>query len=311
MANTEEREFASIASEFQKRVELAKSQDWRAAARQFAETTSHPEYQLEYVTNEARADFRFLLPIDGDSTVLDIGSGWGNIATAFARTCGQAFALDVSLEHLQMVQVRARQEGLSNVVPFRADATHLPIPPGSLDIALMVGVLEWVAWGRNDGAPKKLQSRALGEILDALKPGGTLYIGIENRFGFNYLLGSRDPHTGLRFITILPRVLANLYSLAARKRPYREWTYSLRDLNNLLHQAGFEDVRFLFPIPNYQNFRFIVDYAAPGTSRFVLNRLGSHARFTRWHYIAGRAASILHLERWLSPCFSVLARRPM
>ena len=258
----------------------------------------------------ARAHLPLLMSLADNAVVLDVGSGWGNIAVGFARDCRLVFALDTTLANLEFVAIRAQQEGLGNVVPILGDATALPLPPASCDGVLMVGVLEWVPWGRDDGTPSGLQKKALAEAFEVLRPGGQLYIGIENRFGFKNLVGMREPHTGLRFVSLLPRALADYYSRKVRGQPFREWTYSQRGLTKLLEQVGFSKPQFLYPIPSYQNFRYITDYSAPWIGRFLVSRYAGHGRFTEGLRIAGLLASVLRVEKLLSPCFSVLARKP-
>jgi ubiquinone/menaquinone biosynthesis C-methylase UbiE/uncharacterized protein YbaR (Trm112 family) len=290
--------------------EVARAQGWLQALEQhLTRTGSRRDYVREYVASEARADFRFLMSLDENATVLDVGSGWGNIAIAFARTSRLVFALDTTLANLQFVKIRAHQEGLYNVEPLLGDAASLPLPPESCDGVLMVGVLEWVPWGREDGTPRDLQTRALAEACQVLRPGGQLYVAIENRFGFKSLLGVREPHTGLRFVSLLPRSLGDLYSRWLRGKPFREWTHSQAGLTRLLKEAGFSMIDFYYPIPSYQNFRYITDYSAPWIGRFLISRFAGHARFTAGLRVAGSVASILRIERWVSPCFSVVARK--
>lgn len=289
--------------------ELAVREGWYAAAIQKARLDRRPDYALEYITSEARADFRFILPMNESSVVLDIGSGWGNISTAFARSCRLVYALDTTIENLRFVQIRAQQEQLPNVIPVLGDGTRPPIPSRTCDVAVMVGVLEWIAWGRSDGSPIALQQQALEKVWKVLKPGGHLYIGIENRFGFQYFLGAREPHTELRFISLLPRPIGDLYSRLVRRQPYREWVHSKPALEALLYHVGFERVDFWYPLPGYQNFRYLTQYDDSTVDSFVLRRLRTHPRLTEMHYLLGRIGLKLHLHRWASACFSVVARK--
>lgn len=287
--------------------EIARSEGWRAAAVVAARQTADPAYYLEYITSEARADFRFLLPLDADDIVLDIGSGWGNMTVAFARTCRHVFAVDTARDSLDFVRIRARQEGLDNVTVVQAGAGEMPLPAGSCDVALMVGVLEWVAWGKNGASPQNVQERVLRRVWNTLAPGGCLYVGIENRLSFKYFLGKREPHTGLRFVSLLPMPVANLYSRLARNVDYREVTYSKRGLAGILKRVGFDRVQFYYPVPGYQNFRFLANYGTRGTTQFVFSHLRAHPKFTSAHYAAARLSLLLGIHKWTAPCFSVVA----
>jgi SAM-dependent methyltransferase len=289
----------------------AQDRGWLAALeKHLAQAGMQREYVREHVANEARADFRFLMSLSADSTVLDIGSAWGSLSVAFARSTRLVFALDTAMDSLQFVRMRAQQERLDNVVPFLGDATCLPLPPASCDGVLMVGVLERVSQGRNDGPPQVLQVRALGEAYQVLRPGGQLYLGTDNRLGFRSILGRPEPHTGLRYISLLPRFLADAYSMKARGKPFREWTYSQSGLRKMLARAGFVATKFYYPIPGHQMPRYITDYSAPWMSRFLLSRFEGHGGFTEGLRIAALLATTARVERLLSPCFSVLARKP-
>jgi hypothetical protein len=144
-----------------------------------------------------------------------------------------------------------------------------------------------------------------------LYAGGCLYLATENRFSFKYFMARKEPHTGLPFISLLPARLAQAYSMRVRNAEYREITYSLHGLRRLLEAAGFEQIRFFFPIPGYQNFRYLADLEDKNELRFLLGQLRTHPRFSRWLHLAGRAALALpgRPERFFWPSFSVFAVR--
>ena len=293
---------------------LAKQIGWRQAV--FDYTTQHDggismEYANEYICSEARADFRYLLPVKRESITLDVGSGWGNITCAFARVCRHVIALDISTENLHFVETRTQQEDLHNVTVAQGDVCTLPVQNESCDIALMVGVLGWAACGRNDGLPQELQKQALGHICRALKSGGTLYLATDNRFSIKYFWGTKESHTGLRFISLLPYPVARRYSNIVRNQDFREVTYSFVGLHKLLHSIGFDKVKFHFPVPGYENFRFIVNLEDNRTNRFWLKQLLAHPRFSYSHYLVSRLLFSLpfRIEKYFWPSFSVVATK--
>src|SRR5207245_4755948 len=103
-----------------------------------------------------------------------------------------------------------------------------------------------------------------------LKPDGSLFIGIENRLGLNYLVGSPD-HSGYPFTSLLPRfVAAGLVRICDRLlRPsvtakrstlaggrYLTWTYTIPGYIRLLRRAGFQHVEVYWCYPSYNLAKF-------------------------------------------------------
>jgi 2-polyprenyl-3-methyl-5-hydroxy-6-metoxy-1,4-benzoquinol methylase len=269
------------------------------------------EYVTEYINSEARADFRVLLPVDENSIVIDVGSGWGNISTAFARTSKLVVAVDTNTDNLRFVSARAAQEGIKNIIVVQGDACSFPVKANSCDAVTMVGVLEWVAWGRNDRSPRILQKKALELAFDSLKPGGCLYLALENRYSFKYFLGVKEPHTQLRFVSLLPDPVAQCYSKFIRGKEYQEITYSLPELKRLLRSVGFNSLDIYFPIPGYQNFRFITQLDDKKTIAYTMKLLQSYPRFGRLLRLASRLLFFIPLRtiRFFWPSFSIVAKK--
>lgn len=291
-------------------VRQARALGWRLALEEhLGQAGKRRAYAQEYVSSEARADFRFLMTLPENPVVLDVGSGWGNIAIAFARHAGQVFALDTTFANLQFVRERAIQEDVPNLTTLLGDAASLPLPERSCDAVLMVGVLEWVAWGREGSTPRELQLAALREAHRVLRPGGQLYVAIENRYSVKSFVGFKEPHTGLRFVSLLPRPFANRYSRAARGQAFREYTYSSPELDALLNAAGFGTIQHFYPLPSYQNFRYITGFEDQRLTKYLVSRLQGHGNFAGAFALATRIAVAVRLHRPFAPCFSFLASR--
>jgi ubiquinone/menaquinone biosynthesis C-methylase UbiE len=196
---------------------------------------------------EGRADVARLH--DGaDGVTVDIGAGFGTIAVALARSAAHVYALDKSSGRARVTAARARAEGLPNVTAVHADGLLLPLGSATCDLALLIGVLEWTGFGHDD--PVASQEAVLAEVSRVLKWGGTLLIGIENRYGAHYLLGGREEHTSLRFSSLLPRTVANAYCRLLQGRKMTTYTYSRRALVELVRHAGLEP-RIGIALPTY------------------------------------------------------------
>ena len=197
-----------------------------------------------------RAGWKFLLPRGESVRALDLGCGWGCISIALARSCGEVVSVDLTVERLRSLKEFAAFEKLDNLRFIHAGDGPLPFPDASFDVVVLNGVLEWVPDG-TDGDPREVQRRYLTEVARILKPNGTLYIAIENRIAFRYVL-RREDHVGLYWSSFLPRRVSNVYSRWARGRDYRTYTYGKSGYRKLLKASGFPDARFFCPLPDYR-----------------------------------------------------------
>jgi ubiquinone/menaquinone biosynthesis C-methylase UbiE len=117
-----------------------------------------------------RPRLREILAPGPGERVLEVGPGTGYYALHVARWLepgGTLEVLDVQQEMLDHTTRRARELGISNIVPTRADARELPYPDVTFDAAYMNFVLGEV--------PD--QEKALRELRRVLRPGGRLVVG--------------------------------------------------------------------------------------------------------------------------------------
>lgn len=248
-------------SELEELVRLCQDQGWERGTTSFLGRKPLPEadFWASYLFPEIRAAGRLLLPPNPRAKVLDLGCGIGPLSVNFARYVSEVVAMDRGWAQLQLLRLRAQQAGLGNLrMVCAGDRQHLPFPAGTFDIVLLNGVLEWIGT-QNGGNPRQQQQNFLSEVRRVLKPLGEIYIGIENRFAFAYLTGMADEHTHLRFVTLLPRRIADLLSEMKSGKPYRVYTYSRWGYRKLLREAGFRATRFYLPRSNYRNISEIVE----------------------------------------------------
>ncbi len=260
----------------------------------------------EMILNLERANWQWLLDLPSASRVLDIGSGMGTNSHALALHYRHVVALEPVLERVKFMQQRFLQEKLSNVAIVRSSIWALPFAPQSFDLIAMNGVLEWVAEGRTED-PRALQELALRKAFRLLKPGGYLYLGIENRFVPGYFVGYPDPHCGLPFVTVLPRPVAQWYARRKGQGGYRNYLYSSRGYRKLLKGAGFDSAEVYAALPSYNHPRFLVPLRGNVFSHYWQNFGSGQGRGIRG--LLQHALLKTGVLKYLEYSYAILARK--
>lgn len=259
------------------------------------------------MTNLDRANWQWLIDLPPDSRALDIGGGTGTVSHALGLHYREVIALEPVLERVEFMRRRFRQEGLSNVKVVRSSVWDLPFGPNSFDLVAMNGVLEWVAEGSTED-PRELQGRALRKALRLLRPGGYLYLGIENRTIPTFLVGYPDPHCSLPWVTVLPRPMAHWYAKRhGSARGYRNYLYSSRGYRRLLKEAGFTKVEIYNALPSYNHPRYYLPLDRNVFSYYAqafdgVKRAGLRGLIRSWLLKSG-------LLQYLQYSFAIIARR--
>jgi len=266
-----------------------------------------------------RASWAPMLGLDEQSTVLDIGSGYGAITHSLSRFAGEVYSVEAIPERIDFTRERLRQEGILNVHLVQASATALPLAESSFDLVVVNGVLEWVGDWDLAVDPRVAQINFLKGIHRLLKETGRLLIGVENRFGLSSFLGSVD-HSGLPFTSLVPRAVAN-FMVRHNSRPhyrthvssqkqYRTYTYSEGGYRRLLSDAGFAELSSYWADPGYNQPYDLVPLAIPAWVRQHCMELIHHpgpAPRRSWKRRARRIA--LPFFRRFVPDFVLLASK--
>ncbi len=264
--------------------------------------------KFDFTFEENRADWRFNIPVTKRFKVLDAGAGMGRISIPLSRVVEKVVAVDSSLERMKFLKKRAELEDIKNIEVMVGDIFDLPFPKESFDLIVMNGLLEWVGATEKFSDPRVAQVECLKICKDLLKPGGYLYIGIENRWAFSYLRG-RD-HSGLRFTSYMPRWFANLYMRMRKGRRYDTYTYGANGYKELLHEAGLSSPELYLVHPGYNYPRVTIPYENLGILRYVIQTLMPEA--TLKHSLAKlavKSALLLRIYRKVFFSFNIIARK--
>lgn len=232
-------------------IKEAKNKGWKQAISNFF--GDERKYLQDYIVKSSRADWMLFAPVKTDSTILDIGSGWGAVVVELAKKYKEVYATDCNIDTLKFLKVRSEQEGIKNLKFVKTnplDYPTLPFTDSSFDMIVLNGILEWVGSARVDNSPDRVQFDALIELHRLLKPDGFIYLGIENRWYFRHFLAG-TPHGELPFISVLPRRIANILTLLIRKQKHRTFIYSKKGYIKLFEKAGYKVKKVYGIKPSY------------------------------------------------------------
>jgi SAM-dependent methyltransferase len=232
------------------------AEPWRQVVKDLYEHQNPWLYRI--VTDPSRATPMELFDLHPDWCCLDVGSGWGQLSIPMSQAGCKVVALDLTLERLRALRHIARQEGVS-VSLAKGNILTFPFREGIFDIALFNGALEWVGTGRGAAQTiRQCQVAALRRTAQALKPGGVVYIGIENGLGLKYLMGARDDHTSLPFFAFRSEEEAEsmVRAVGGERTPTKTW--SLAQMRTLASEAGLNVQSVYGCFPDYKLPRHLV-----------------------------------------------------
>lgn len=272
------------------------------------------EFLVRYIFSEHRASYiDFLLKNYGypkKRTSLDIGCGYGLIGSVMEKKGFKNYYVDLTIERLEFARIRNEFLGHSSGVYILGGDRNIPVKDGSVGILLCIGVLEWVPSSISDETPEETQARFLRHLFSKVEPGGYMILGIENRYAYRYLLGGRDDHTGIRFVTFLPRFLANFYSKVIGKGNYRNYLYSYNGLKKLIKRAGFSEIEIFYPHKDYRFANHTVCFDNHSEIEKLLRESGEKTRGIYRAINTGlRLLNLLNLYKYFAYSFIAIAKK--
>lgn len=237
-----------------------------------------PEHE-DVIFSLKRAGGIATLDISENDTILDAGCMWGALSFPIAQTNAKVFAIDQTHQSLLFLNQRKKEAGLKNLELICADLKKIELAQGVFDKVILNGVLEWIpqssdvevvsSIGKQGSflhnlkslfvkngtveSPKIQQKKFLSKINESLKDGGVLYLAIENRYDIFYYFGLKEPHSGIRFISIFPRIIGDIISRIFRGEGFLNWTYSRTELREVLKEAGYSKIDIKYGFPGYHH----------------------------------------------------------
>jgi len=133
--------------------------------------------------------------------------------------------------------IAARYPDRKNLTVIAGKVEDIPLE-GGYDHITLIGVLEYAGRYRRSSNPHlDLLKRAASLLL----PDGTLILALENKLGLKYWAGAPEDHSGKLFQGL---------EGYPEEDGYR--TFGKEELTRLLDSAGFHDLDFYYPYPDYK-----------------------------------------------------------
>ena len=291
---------------------------WRQALKELVQ----PNYPglPEYITAKGRADWLYFSKINHESQVLDLGSGWGPLSRLLAEHSRQVISVESVIERAEFQVQRFSEENIKNIYVIHADVHKLPLQEEQFDLIIMNGLLEWIPISKPESQPRQAQIEVLKHLRSLLKPNGQIYVGIENRLGYQFFLGAPD-HTGHAYTSIMPRWMASIY-LTIRSRilndtpyrldknlsKYRTYTYTDIGYRKLLKEAGYSDISIYTMIPSYNKPQIMFRTEDYHSFYYYINNIMTTSK--RKNLVKKLLnLRMRFLPRLFAPCFGIFAQR--
>ncbi len=239
---------------FLQHLEQAPQKGWKTVVEEGLQgvTGNVHDFSVDYFLKSYRSDFVEKLGLKEGDNVLDLGCGWGFASQRALEQGANVVSCEVAVKRLRFCATRFEQEGFAGrFVGLEFDANKdYPFKPQSFNAIIVSGLMEWLPC-TTEGDPDAIQMRFLKKIFELLRPGGVLYIAIENRYWGPYFRGARDEHTFQRFLSIAPRKVANAISMNRIKKGYRAYCHSFIFYTAMMKKAGFASLSIDCPKPGY------------------------------------------------------------
>lgn len=166
---------------------------------------------------------------------LEIGAGCGAITGLLCEKVDRVVAIDLSKRRSTINATRNKK--YDNLEIYVGNFEDIKLEE-KFDYITLIGVLEYSIYYINSADPFV---DMLKKVKSMLKPGGKLFIAIENKYGMKYWAGATEDHTGVNFDGIQGYVNVD-----------RVRTFSKGALKKMLEKAGYEKNDFYYPVPDYK-----------------------------------------------------------
>ena len=199
-----------------------------------AERKSWP---ILYHLSHIRGNILQSMPIGKEDEVLEIGAGCGAITGTLARKAKHVTCIDLS-KRRSLINAYRNQKCDNIEIMVGNFQVIEPNLPKQYDCITLIGVLEY---GASYIQSEDSYYEFLNIIKKHLKPNGRIYIAIENKLGMKYWAGCQEDHVGGFF-----KGVEGYHDVKG------VCTFGRKELEALIGRAGYKDMTFYYPYPDYK-----------------------------------------------------------
>ena len=199
-----------------------------------AERRSWP---ILYHLSHVRTNIIESLPIGKEDRVLEIGAGCGAITGKLAQKAKQVTCIELSKQRSLINANRNSEYDNIDILVGNFQDIERELNE-TYDYVTLIGVFEYA---ENYISAEDAYGEFLRLVMSHVKKGGQLVVAIENKLGMKYWAGCREDHIGTYY-----------EGLEGYPRSAGVKTFSKKEWETMLEEAGYTEYRFYYPYPDYK-----------------------------------------------------------
>lgn len=190
------------------------------------------DYEYFYFLSNLRHDLFNWYPFKKDSSLLEIGSGYGQLTSFFANKINHVVAVENTNSKAEIILNRAKNVDVIVCDFDKIDADE------KFDYIVLCNIFEYAKSFFESDNPYEDYLKYLKSFL---KEDGVILIALSNRIGLKYFAGFKEEHTNQYFSGLngYPRV--NSFK-----------TFTKKEITDVINNSGFNNYKFFYPYPNHE-----------------------------------------------------------
>lgn len=189
-------------------------------------------FEYHYFLSELRHNLFEWYPFREEASLLEIGSGYGQLTGLFTQKVNDVTAVEDSESKAEIVSKRAKG---ANVIV--CDFNELNTED-KFDYIILCNIFEYA---KSFFDSKNPYVDYLKYLKGFLKRDGVILLALSNRLGLKYFAGYKEEHTNKFFAGI--DGFANESDIE---------TFTKDELSNIIYSAGFDNFKFFYPYPDHE-----------------------------------------------------------